>query len=660
MKKIGIGIDTGGTCTDGVIYDFAQKKILASAKALTTRQDLTVGICAVLDALPQELLQKADIVGLSTTLATNACVENKGGRAKLLFLGGDKSVVDKVGARYGFQNPEDIYYEDRITNLAGEILREPDWEKLSSTIEERFGDCDGVGVVEIYAMRNGGVLETGAKKRIEQALHIPVTCGHELYSDLGSLQRGASALLNARLIPVIHEFLAAVRASLDKRGVKAPIIIMRSDGTVMSEEFARSHPVETLLCGPAASVVGAAFTSGVEDGVIVDMGGTTTDIALVRGGMPIHADDGISIGQWKTYVKGLYVDTFGLGGDSAVRFRDNHLYLDGTRVVPLCVLAKEHPTVKEGLTALLEQPEVNYTRFLHEWYCLVKDISGNPRYSEEEKRFCAALQNGPLILADAARAVGKDVYTLNMKRLEEEGVVIRSGLTPTDIMHLKGDFGLYDREAASLGAACVARCLSVDPETLCDQVYDAIQKKLYCNIIRILLENNDPYYKKHGIGPDVQRLIETSWTHEGNGFLSTLFRTPLRLVGVGAPIHVFLPKVAKRLGTEAVIPDYAAVTNAVGAVAGDVSVKAVIQILPTELPDGEDGFMVYSGEGSCSFEALADAVEEAIRLGSEQVRRELRERGGREDLPLHHSVQEQTAEASTNSIYLGTIVSVWG
>ena len=117
---------------------------------------------------------------------------------------------------------------------------------------------------------------------------------------------------------------------------------------------------------------------------------------------------------------------------------------------------------------------------------------------------------------------------------------------------------------------------------------------------------------------------------------------------------------AKRLGTEAVIPDYAAVTNAVGAVAGDVSVKAVIQILPTELPDGEDGFMVYSGEGSCSFEALADAVEEAIRLGSEQVRRELRERGGREDLPLHHSVQEQTAEASTNSIYLGTIVSVWG
>ena len=85
--KLGIGIDTGGTYTDAVIYDFTNQEILACAKALTTREDLSVGIGGALDGLPKEYLQKAQLVSLSTTLATNACVENKGGRARLLLMG---------------------------------------------------------------------------------------------------------------------------------------------------------------------------------------------------------------------------------------------------------------------------------------------------------------------------------------------------------------------------------------------------------------------------------------------------------------------------------------------------------------------------------------------------------------------------------------------
>ena len=91
--KIGIGIDTGGTCTDAVIYQFDQKQILASAKTATTKEDLAEGIGNVLDLLPSDLIRQAEVIALSTTLATNACVENKGGRAKLVFFGDRKSVV---------------------------------------------------------------------------------------------------------------------------------------------------------------------------------------------------------------------------------------------------------------------------------------------------------------------------------------------------------------------------------------------------------------------------------------------------------------------------------------------------------------------------------------------------------------------------------------
>ncbi len=658
QKKIGLGIDTGGTCTDGVIYDLQEKKVLAAGKSLTTRQNLLEGICNVLDKLPAELLQRVEIVGLSTTLATNACVENKGGRAKLLFLGGDKRVVDKVGVQYGFRNLNDIYYEDRITNLAGSILREPDWEKLASTVEERFGDCDGVGIVEIYAMRNGGVLEQQAKKIIEEKLSIPVTCGNELSSDLGSMQRGAGALLNARLVPVIQEFLRAVHDALKERQISAPVVIMRSDGSLMSEEFAASHPVETLLCGPAASVIGAVDTAEAPNCVIIDMGGTTTDIALVRNGQPVRAEEGISVGDWKTYIKGLYVDTFGLGGDSAVRFYDGKLVLDTERVIPLSVLSSQYPQVRTRLRELLDSGRTHQTRLLHEWYCLMRDITDSSKYSEEEKAFCHVLKNGPLIMEDAAAAAGLDIYTLDFRRLEEEGILLHAGLTPTDIMHIRGDFTTFDKDAALLGAEYAAHCLETDVDSLCNRVYEEVERKLYCNIIRILLENSDPYYKKNGIEPGLQMLIDKSFSQE-TGLLAVPFETPSCLIGVGAPIHVFLPQVAKRLGTNAVIPEYAGVTNAVGAVAGNVKARVELKVLPVTLSDETDGFMVYGGEENYSFTDKEEAVQKAIAAGMEQVRRLLAERGGDPAAELAYAVSDDMAQASVSEVYLGTNIAVW-
>ncbi len=312
--KIGIGIDTGGTYTDAVLYDFHSKTVLAKAKALTTRENLAIGIEASLSCLPQDQLVKAEIVGLSTTLATNACVENKGGRARLMFWGVDRKVAASTGARYGLPDMEEIVFQEQGAHFDGQLDEEPDWEAFGENLHEWFDGYDAAAIVEINAMKDNAAIEKKAKQLVRSALNIPVVCGHELFSDLNSVQRGASTLLNARLIPVIADFLEAVKRVLKQKGIAVPIVIVRSDGSLMNEEFTAVRPVETLLCGPAASVMGGVELTSEPNSLIVDMGGTTTDIAFVKDKIPVRAEDGIRVGKWRTFVKGLYVDTFSLGG----------------------------------------------------------------------------------------------------------------------------------------------------------------------------------------------------------------------------------------------------------------------------------------------------------------------------------------------------------
>ena len=170
--KLGIGIDTGGTYTDAVIYDFESCTILGTAKSLTTKNDLTIGILGAIDGLPAVLAKQAKIISLSTTLATNACVEDKGGRAKLIFFGGDKQVIDKLGRQCGLPASEDICIQESYTSFSGEIQREPDWELFEKQTQSGFEDLDGVGIIEINAMRNGAVVEKKAKEKRDAQLSV--------------------------------------------------------------------------------------------------------------------------------------------------------------------------------------------------------------------------------------------------------------------------------------------------------------------------------------------------------------------------------------------------------------------------------------------------------------------------------------------------------
>ncbi|MGN0362787.1 MAG: hydantoinase/oxoprolinase family protein [Bilifractor sp.] len=732
----GIGIDTGGTYTDIVVYDMDNGKVLDAGKTPTTKEHLETCILRALDSMDQRFIHQAQLLALSTTLATNACLENKGGRAKCLMIGMQPESMrnlKEVYGSYGLSDLDQLVFMDGKPEHVFSDPEEPDWEKLRLSAQDWFRGCRAVGVTQIYPDANGGRFEREAE-RILRERGFQVTTAWNMFQDVDVLRRGAGTLLNARLIPIISEFLESVRSALLARGLSLPIVIIAGNGNQMAESVARRRPVETLLSGPAASAVGGSIISGEPDGILVDMGGTTTDIALVRDGQPVMADQGISIGGWRTTVQGLYVDTTLLGGDSEVLFDRNRILLGKERVIPISALVSMYPAQAQNIIhklRLLAHSGRKHTRMLHEFMVLQRNILEDPElcrcYTEQELRICKALKNGPLILEEFAEQTGTSVYHTCTDRLEAEGVIIRSGLTPTDMMVLKGDIDLYGRDSADAVRAavqfvirntdpenyhCCSRphvadekaeinhaeeecaCDARQAEAVADEVYRCVEKKMYRRIAEILLARQYPGHRQSLEQDGVKKLIDWSfdeaWSREkerelrcggevqpagskrqdNNGNQDGTSRqdkdwswvhfgitTKLPLIGAGAPTHIFLPMVAKMLGTRAVLHPYAGVANALGAIAGKVSGRASVHVKADYLGAVPDGFSVTDQKGKHKFENYEDAERYAEQLAEHLARDEARRQGAGEhpDLKLRKR-QIRTTSGMGPEVFFETVV----
>lgn len=653
---IGIGIDTGGTYTDAVVYDLEKREIMAGAKALTTREDLKKGIKKAMGKLPQELIKKTGLLALSTTLATNTCVEDKGARAKLIFIGVSEKTFDEVGESYGIKNKEDVYFLDCTISSTKEKCTEPDWEKFEKDVPEIIKGCAGVSIVQLFSKKLGGDYEKKAKKIIREYFSGPVVLGKDLFSDLNAIKRGAGALLNARLIPVIHDFLLAVKEVFRERGLLIPPVIVRSDGTLMSEEMAEERPVETLLCGPAASIVGARYLAEEKNALVVDMGGTTTDVAVMKDGEPLRVSDGIHIGNWETFVKGMFVDTFGLGGDTAVHYdRLGHLYLENYRIVPISNFAQHYPEAADKLEKLLQEEKTDIF-YLNEFLILVKEPVCEDSYTEQERNLCQVLKNGPLILLEAAEAVGKDLYNFHTERLEKEGVLIRAGFTPTDAMILKGDYPGIDSKAAALSAEYLGAAVRTAASEIAEKVYDLVEKRLYCNLVRIFLQNTRKELKGKKLDSQLETLIEAAYRQASgkeNSEMNINFHTDFTLIGVGAPTGVFLKPVAEMLGTKAVIPKYGEVANAIGAVVGNVAVTLEGEIHPVYTTAGIDKYQVFVGENMAEFKEYEEAEKYLMEEGEAAAKTEARRRGAKGDVKTEFFIHHENSRVESGELFLG-------
>lgn len=649
----GLGIDTGGTCTDAVIYDLDEQRVLCFAKTLTTKEALETGIENAVCMLDPDELAKAQFVSLSTTLATNACVEKRGGRVKLLFIGVKEELVRENYREYGFESMDDLRFIEGVPEGGYCSAVKPDWDKLKNMMDD-FKDAQAIGIVQYFPEWNNAAFEKEARRIISEAYDVPIVCGSELFSELNAIRRGAGTYLNIRLIPIIREFLSAIGRVLEKYSLNIPVYIVRSDGTLMNEEFAKSHPVETLLCGPAASAMGGAWMAKGKDAMVVDIGGTTTDIAILKNGVPVTVNGGIKINGWKTFVKGLFIDTFGLGGDSAVRFDGKNVYLESFRILPAAMAAAKYPVIRQKLKDLKTEDK-NTMEMAHEGFVLIKEPEDPGRCSQRQRDLCARLKAEPMLCREVISFTGISGYRQTIERLEKEGIILRFGLTPTDIMHVNGDYTCYDAEAARLALEHFAAQCFLKAEDVEDLVYEGFKKKLYKNIVRTKLEQEKDLYKD-GLPEEVLDFIDSA--AEGRfSEIETLFRIKDIIVGVGGPAHIFVPETAKKLGSGSYIHENAMVANAIGTLAGRICVTESLEI--SYGTDGEtEGFRFYTDGEKMITENFEDAVNTARKYLIEITAQKARKRGAEGELAFESEIKEFCSAKGSRSLLLGGIVKV--
>ena len=355
-----LGLDTGGTYTDAVLVD-TDNVVISAAKSPTTHDDLVIGLRG---AANQVVASSADgarisLVSLSTTLATNALVEGRGQSVCLILIGFDESHLKRARLRDALAG-DPLLFLAGGHDAGGHVHTELDLESLVTACADIDGGVSAYAVCGMFAVRNPEH-EIAVRDWLLEHTGKPVSCGFELSSALDAPRRALTAVLNARLIPLIADLIDATRQMLAESGIKAPLMIVKGDGSLVSDALARLSPVETILSGPAASVVGAQFLSGEKQLVVSDMGGTTTDVALLHNGLPRLDAAGATVGGWSTMVRAVQITTSGLGGDSAVSFnrQDRVLDVGPYRAMPLCVLAQRYPQCLEVLQEQAAVPFIN-------------------------------------------------------------------------------------------------------------------------------------------------------------------------------------------------------------------------------------------------------------------------------------------------------------
>lgn len=610
MPGYNIGIDTGGTYTDAVIIDTSDNKLIASAKAVTTRGDLSLGIIASLQSalrIAGEQVSHADIklVSLSTTLATNALVEGKGSAIAVVLVGFDDRMLERTGLKTALPTAQ-------IIRIAGGhkydgTEQEPlDTDALLTTLETVQGRVDAYAVAAVYSVRNDAH-ERKVQQLLREHTGCPATASCELSEALNGPRRALTAAFNARIISQIVSLVNAVRRVMAEQTIVAPLMIVKGDGSIASAEQIVERPIETILSGPAASVIGANFLCGLKDFIISDIGGTTTDVAVVKNGWPGLDERGAMIGTHRTMVKAIDMQTIGLGGDSEITL--NHkggVSLNANRVVPVSLIGARWPVVKQKLqasmavgmglgvaTLFLFRPE-GYDR-----EAVPKDLSA------ADLDFLGLMTEEPVRWSDVVNSVS-DRY--RVMRMIGRGILQLAGFTPSDAAHVLDLQSQWSREVAELVCLMIGRSYGkiswdenkrdIECRIFAQDVFDAMVVKS-CHVIIERLS---------GCTFDVKDPL-VSAICRGQSLVLDLgvsLQPAIPLVAVGGPAPVFYPEVGRRLGTETVIPQGSEVANAIGAAIGRIRVHATIEIVSAE----SGGYSLH-GEGKP--ERVADATTALIR-----------------------------------------------
>ncbi|MBW1981657.1 MAG: hydantoinase/oxoprolinase family protein [Deltaproteobacteria bacterium] len=638
----GLGIDAGGTYTDVVLLEFASGQVVVADKAPTTRADPALGIRAGLARIDAELLSQVSMVSLATTFATNAIVEDMGAEAGLILIGYDErppeipetTAVLMVGGGH------------RVT---GEQKSALDIQYLEENLETFARGLAAVAVAGFFSVRNPEH-EIRVAELVHSRFGLPVVQGHQLSLQLNAMKRATTAWWNARLIPLIGKLILATTEVLGDMGVTAPLMVVRGDGTLMSADTAESRPVDTLLSGPAASILGAKHLAGIDNALIVDMGGTTTDMAALCGGRVVVDPLGAKVGRWETLVQAARVKTVGIGGDSIVSINGGRqLQVGPRRVVPLCIFVQRHPEVLAMLQTI--QRRMSATPYRNINPCSFYANTGG--HSANDDEFLASLTARPVSEFLRQGDSCKWPATWRLERLEQRGLVERSSLTPTDICVATGGLELGNKKAAQSGLAVFSRFLGMTEAALAEAVRREICRQLCLQAVSFLEGGDDTVLSKF-----VNRWFQQAGQPAGSVRLNVDMSLSAPVIGAGAPAASFLPATFRRLHTDCLLPRNYQVSVAVGAVVGmvDFTLVGTIRRTPSRR------YTLYTAAGREDF----DTFEESLQQGRERLenlawQRMLRNRVRAPQLEFQ-TVDKKVPSGHGDEVYLETELRLraWG
>ena len=611
-----VGVDTGGTYTDAAIIEASGHRVIASAKAITTKGDLAIGVVEAITRavalLPQGLQPKdISLVSVSTTLATNAVVEGHGSAVGVVLIGFDAAMVARTGIAQAFPGmPVESVPGGHDHN--GDPRLPLDLEALEAALSRMAGKVDAFAVAGAFAVRNAAH-EHAARELIVARTGKPVTLSTELSSSLDAPRRALTAALNARLISRVSNLIEAVQRAMAQLQIRCPLMIVKGDGTLALAESVVTRPIETVLSGPAASLVGAHWLSGLDSFIMSDMGGTTTDLGVLINGRPRVAPDGAELGGWRTMVRAIDVRTIGLGGDSEVLLGpQGKLSVSTQRIMPVALLGQRFPEVLAMLEADLA--DVDGGNSMQGRFVLLpfgaRADAPTGELSPREREVLLQVSERP-------QALRKLAHSLSVQRaissLRRKGLIQLSGFTPSDAAHVLGLQANWSREAAYLAGQLGARLREMKfptPERTEQFAHDVWNETVRLTGLAIL-------DTALGVKLSDQQLIDAVCSGNAQLGLATLSIKPsLPVVAVGGPVKVYYPEVARRLGCEIVFPEHCDVANAVGAAIGVVAQTVVVRVAG----DGSGLFVLHSTVGTQQFSDPAEALRRATEMAREAAR----------------------------------------
>ena len=640
-----LGIDAGGTYTDAVIISDSNGEVVESSKALTTYPDPLIGMKNAIDKLNPVHLKDIKLVSVSTTLSTNTILESTGFPVGLIMIG-DYLIP---------ANPPTDYWiaVSGGHDSDGEELKTLDLASVKEFASRVKDKVSSFAVSSYFSNRNSDH-ELAVKRTVKELTGHPVVCGHELSQDLGAYERAVTAFLNAQLIPITHRFIQSIVEEFKARGINANLLMMKCDGSVVGIEEALEKPIETIFSGPAASLVGASHLSRLDTCVMIDVGGTSTDVAMMQNGIPQISSSGAVVGGWQTRVRAIRMETSATGGDSHVWVKGESIYIGPRRVIPLSRASLIYPGFKEKLRRnkvskgyLCENIQI--TKFF------VRTGFEPIELKAGEREIYSYIEDQPVSFGDLLIALKKRPSPSILDSLIQKRLIQAIGFTPTDALHVLGEYLEWDVEAARIGASMLGRAFKQSPEAFSEDVKRRVSRNIAEDLMAYLIEGMPRN--------EIDRVLP------GKNF--THFSIGIPVVLLGGPVKAYVENLGKLVNADFRVPEYADVGNAVGALVGK-GIKRVEILIKTrvisvsdenelknedykrkEKENGESGthdsctveevlhfenkreFIVFSPTERKRFDIYEEALEYAEKIGRQLVMDYMINAGlGKEDIRI--------------------------